>query len=329
MLRIWLTGEDLARVRLATGPDLGMELTLSLDVLAAGVKDLRYEGWRRGLTEWRHAGWHRLTDFCAPRYASDLFDDAVVPDPSETAANLIGVATAERRDALRALASQRRLTPFARAVAAGDPDTTLEFSRLAAAYQAKAILPVWDQLRALADADRSVRGAALAVGGVERLLSTLHPTIAWHPPVLQVHSVSGRDADIHLSGKGLVLLPSVFTLGKPLLAEGGRFEDAPTLVYPASHCGLVLGRSEPRPTKALAGLLGRGRAAVLEAIALAQGCSTTELARALGFSAASASQHTAVLREAGLIVTRRTGGSVRHTITPLGRALLGEAPSPR
>jgi DNA-binding transcriptional ArsR family regulator len=328
MLRIWLTGEDLARIRLAPGPDLGMELTLSLDVLATGSKDLRYELWRRGLAEWWHPGWHRLTDFCAPRYASDLFDDAVVPDPSETAANLIGVPTAERRDALRALAAQRRLTPFARAVATGDPDTTREFGRLAAAYQAKAILPVWDQLRALADADRSVRGAALTVGGVERLLSTLHPTIAWYPPVLQVRSVSGDDVDVHLGGKGLVLLPAVFTLGKPVLALEGRFENAPTLVYPAGHGGLVLGPSEPRPTKTMASLLGRGRAAALEAIALAQGCSSTELARALGSSAASASQHASVLRAAGLIVTRRTGGSVRHTITQLGRALLGEASRP-
>jgi DNA-binding MarR family transcriptional regulator len=79
----------------------------------------------------------------------------------------------------------------------------------------------------------------------------------------------------------------------------------------------------------LAGLLGRGRAAALEAIALARGCSTTELARALSCSAASASQHASVLRAAGLIVTRRTGGSVRHTVTPLGRALLGEASGPR
>ena len=39
-------------------------------------------------------------------------------------------------------------------------------------------------------------------------------------------------------------------------------------------------------------------------------------------SLASASQHAAVLREAGLVVTLRHGNAVLHTLTPLGAALL-------
>jgi hypothetical protein len=34
------------------------------------------------------------------------------------------------------------------------------------------------------------------------------------------------------------------------------------------------------------------------------------------------SQHTTVLRDAGLILTGRHGKSVMHTLTPLGRAML-------
>ena len=67
-------------------------------------------------------------------------------------------------------------------------------------------------------------------------------------------------------------------------------------------------------------LLGRSRAAVLEAVA--DGCTTTELARRAGVSLASASQHAAVLRDSGLLVTRRTGKSVHHSLTVLGAALL-------
>ncbi|GIE93000.1 ArsR/SmtB family transcription factor [Paractinoplanes rishiriensis] len=55
---------------------------------------------------------------------------------------------------------------------------------------------------------------------------------------------------------------------------------------------------------------------------IGDGRTTTELARRLGVSAASISQHTAVLREARLIHTSRVGKAVLHTMTPLGSALL-------
>jgi DNA-binding transcriptional ArsR family regulator len=79
--------------------------------------------------------------------------------------------------------------------------------------------------------------------------------------------------------------------------------------------------SHPRSTsKALAALLGSTRAVALEA--LGQGCTTTELARRLDISAATASHHATILRDAGLISTRRHGNGVLHTVTPLGSALL-------
>jgi len=71
---------------------------------------------------------------------------------------------------------------------------------------------------------------------------------------------------------------------------------------------------------ALAALVGRNRAAVLQSIA--DGCTTTELARRVGISLAAASQHASVLRGAGLIATRRQGGAVLHVLTPLGAELL-------
>ncbi|WP_082122120.1 winged helix-turn-helix domain-containing protein [Frankia sp. CpI1-P] len=52
------------------------------------------------------------------------------------------------------------------------------------------------------------------------------------------------------------------------------------------------------------------------------GTSTSQLADLLGVSSAAVSQHTAVLRAAGLIATRRNRNLVLHTITPLGRLLL-------
>jgi DNA-binding transcriptional ArsR family regulator len=52
------------------------------------------------------------------------------------------------------------------------------------------------------------------------------------------------------------------------------------------------------------------------------GCTTTELAGRAGISLAAASQHATVLRDAGLIASRRQGGAVLHVLTPLGAELL-------
>lgn len=74
------------------------------------------------------------------------------------------------------------------------------------------------------------------------------------------------------------------------------------------------------PAAGLTALLGRTRAKALRANAV--GCTTTELARALGVAPATASEHATVLRNARLISTRRHRNAVLHTLTPLGAALL-------
>jgi DNA-binding transcriptional ArsR family regulator len=55
------------------------------------------------------------------------------------------------------------------------------------------------------------------------------------------------------------------------------------------------------------------------------GALTSEVARRLGISPAAASQHTTVLRNAGLLLSQRDRNMVRHTLTPLGRALLTQS----
>jgi DNA-binding transcriptional ArsR family regulator len=94
---------------------------------------------------------------------------------------------------------------------------------------------------------------------------------------------------------------------------------------PTASCHVQRDRTDlwddPRPRgAALAALVGRNRAAVLSAIA--HGCTTTELAGRVGISLTAASQHASVLRNAGLITTRRQGSAVLHVLTPLGAELL-------
>ena len=83
--------------------------------------------------------------------------------------------------------------------------------------------------------------------------------------------------------------------------------------------------NRPRLGRGLAALLGPTRAAVLRALAAPRG--TVELAAAVGISPASASEHAKVLRDAHLIETRREGRAVRHSLTAVGRTILGLLPA--
>lgn len=78
------------------------------------------------------------------------------------------------------------------------------------------------------------------------------------------------------------------------------------------------------PEDALAALLGRSRAAVLRAATEGPG-TTSDLARRVGISVPSASQHLSVLRAAGLLVTTRHGNAAHHAPTALAYALLTTA----
>lgn len=154
----------------------------------------------------------------------------------------------------------------------------------------------------------------LAAGGLKNALNRLGPGIRFDGEILEVEGVPDRE--VTLTGKGLRLSPSVFWQ-RPAFAEQG-FDDRPVLVYPVDS---TPGLPEPPASDPLVGLLGRTRAEVLRAVV--GGAGTGEVARRLGVSAASVSEHATALRDAGLVATRRDGKRVRHMPTELGRRLLG------
>ena len=104
--------------------------------------------------------------------------------------------------------------------------------------------------------------------------------------------------------------------------------DRNVLIYPAQPSWTTYSTNNSRD---LARLLGHTRAAAMRA--LRTPCTTAQLAGRVGISAASASEHAKVLRDAGLVQTMRCRRSVRHSPTPLGRNLLNghepAAPGPR
>jgi hypothetical protein len=183
--------------------------------------------------------------------------------------------------------------------------------------------PYWNRISGCLHAEHVARCRALASGGPDGLLSSLQSQwLRWNPPVLEVLMPS--QIDMHLGGRGIALVPSVFVGTVPQLHRHPADPTAlPWLVLPPAEDRFaqasLWARRRPRGA-ALAALVGRNRAAVLRAIAT--GCTTTELAGRVGISLAAASQHASVLREAGLITTHRQGSAVLHVLTPLGTELL-------
>ncbi|TJZ55730.1 winged helix-turn-helix transcriptional regulator [Streptomyces piniterrae] len=222
---------------------------------------------------------------------------------------------ARLHDELSRLSTARPLPSWIRAMAEGE---TRSLGRLAGTlqrYYEAAVAPYWPRVQGRIEADRATRGRALLDGGADRLLASLPPMLRWRPPVLEADYPVDRD--LHLNGRGLLLLPSFFCRRTPVTFHNPEL--TPVLVYPVEH---QASRPAPPPPsdRCLGRLVGQTRSAILQGIGV--GCTTSELARRVDVSVASASQHATVLREAGLLVTLRQGNAVLHTLTPLGAALL-------
>ncbi|MFH9724250.1 DUF5937 family protein [Streptomyces sp. NPDC017254] len=187
---------------------------------------------------------------------------------------------------------------------------------LRAAWEAL-IAPEWPRLRALLEADVAYHSRRLAEGGLERLLAELHPAFDWASETATLRVDYRGEHDRPLDGQGLVLMPSVFTW--PDVVSGFDPPWQPTVVYPARGIGGLWAEPRDRTPEALGRLLGPVRADVL--CALAEPMGTTALAHLLGRSPSTVSAHLSVLRDAGLLTSRRYGHQVLYERTPLGIAV--------
>lgn len=193
-----------------------------------------------------------------------------------------------------------------------------------------ATIPPWRRIRTFLEAERSSRCQDLLAGGLEGMLSSLHQSMAWNPPNLEIAGHPG--GRIILDSSGLLIVPSLFLVDQPTLFFGHRAtpsfdrvgpDTPPVLTYPVpinSASAKLLWSISNHSKKNLGALVGATRAEALHS--LVDSSSTGELGQRLGISAAAASQHTTVLRNAGLITTRRGRNTVSHSLTRLGLALL-------
>ncbi|WP_316776234.1 ArsR/SmtB family transcription factor [Streptomyces sasae] len=319
MLRIHFTSQDLARVRVASAPDPLWEIACSLHRLQTSQGRWAYADWYRE-TRATLAGTplgtavrrllvpvlpraRYLPDFLTPHEAADGLDRglaAIVDTPPDRVAHEIRMLdrfTGAPQWAPRLVEREARE----------------DLAGLLRAYHEAVIAPHERRMYATVAAERALRGREALATGLDGLLAGLSPAIRWHPPVLHVDYV--EDRDLYLGGRGLRLIPSYFCWQSPIsLADDAL---GPLLVYPVQRDR----RADPGrpPDASLAALLGRTRAAALRCLVL--GATTSELARFLGVSVPTATHHTTVLRDAGLVVSHRHQNSVLHTLTPLGAEL--------
>lgn len=339
MLRIHFSGDDIARTRVAPAADPLWELVLSVHLYQTRTRDPIVVGWRRevarALRREERGAFRLLFTLNPPRgYFPDFLTPYTSVDGIESGLDAIRSTPVRQleRD-LDRLGWENDLPPIVAGVATGRADDLSHLTTSMARYDQLALTPYQARIQAAVEADRTRRARALLDGGAEGLLASFRPAMRWSAGVLEVPDYPA-DRELHLGGRGLLLVPSFFCARTPVgLLDP---ELPPVLVYPVDRLGGLLapsgagGTDEGRPDgggEALGLLLGRTRAAVLAAVH--DGCSTGELARRLRISPAAASQHTSVLRDAGLLVSHRERNTVLHTLTPLGRAILTAPHPPR
>ena len=94
-------------------------------------------------------------------------------------------------------------------------------------YHDLSIAPYWQRIQEHLEGDTIKRGQALALGGVEALLSNLHPKASYCGGVLELDKI--YEAVIEPAGRGITLVPCVFAWPRvDVLVQPGY---QPTLAY--------------------------------------------------------------------------------------------------
>jgi DNA-binding MarR family transcriptional regulator len=265
-----------------------------------------------------------LLDLLGPLGPWPDFVDSLAPDIEEALEEVRATSPAHMRWDLSGVWRDRSGRPptWVRNLADGDREAMDLVVRALRDLHAAIITPRWDDALVALHADVAKRMPLLAAGGPEALFSTLHPKLRWRDDGLDR---SGINRVCDLRGAGMVMIPSAFWGGEPVLGCTSESRPGIMLYATAPQDGHAAARDDADPAAdSLAALIGPTRAAVLRALREPRG--TAELADTVCISPATASEHAKVLREAQLIETRREGRAVSHSLTPLGRTILGQLP---
>lgn len=335
MIHLHFTATDLARVRFAASPLT--ETIASLRTLAAGrQRQHLHRPWIDSFAERadrlrkrdldllralvRPQGY--IPDFLLspPHRRSSTFADALAQiadaDPQIVAQELAHLAA--HRIAQEGPARDERQALLQALVDRPDAGIGPVVEALEAYYRV-AIAPHWPRIDALLNDDIAYRLDALADGGVDRMMRNLHPSVTFADQTLRVVKYFEGHADC--GGRGLLLVPCAFAWPDVLVrtAQPGP----PSVFYSPRGLGRLWEKHPKQAGSALAGVLGRTRAALLAQLDLPM--STSQAATQMALSAPTLSVHLQALRAAGLLTSRRVGRQVLYSRTELGDRLLSEA----
>jgi hypothetical protein len=333
LARFNFTAGDVARTRFSPAAAPVVETMLIMAELrgqAAGSRR-RVDRWLREARAAFPVTARPLLDLLRPCMPWPDFLDSFAPDLKEGLEEVRATPRAILRSQLSDGWQKRADRPptWVRNLAEGDRESVELVVRALHDLHQAVVEPRWDGALVTFHAEVARRMPMLAVGGHEELFAALHPRLRWRENGLDR---TGFDGEYDLRGLGMVLMPSPFWTGDPLFSISDDGLRPNVLVY-AAHPRGFHGRTpdadgltaDPVGGDSLAALLGPTRAAVLRALAAPRG--TSELAGVVGISPASASEHAKVLREVYLIETSRAGRVARHSLTPLGRTMLGQLPA--
>ena len=343
VLRIRLNADDLGRVRFASVPAPVLETVLML-----------FEMRNRPRSPTGHRGdWRRRVraDFPAqarpllnlvPTSSYAIYLDVLTADPeqafhrvAEAPGRIHEHSLARITDGLDRIHRYRLAAPpsavpaptpapaagtpaWLRRYADGDPGLLRSLDRALRAFYEVCLTPDWSSATARFHEAVDRHSATQRDRGTAAMLNSLHPDLRWNGSVLQ--SPYPWDRDVYPQGNGLILMPSAFWSGSPLITWDPLAPAQHVLIYPAVSGGREPGGRSSDLAAALGALLGPTRATVLTTLRRPQ--TTGGIARELGISTSAVSDHTATLREAGLITSRREGQRVEHRLTRLGQALI-------
>ncbi|GAB3785610.1 DUF5937 family protein [Nocardioides ungokensis] len=262
-----------------------------------------------------------LTVFMADgAYRPDFLDPSPVssePTFEEGMAALLAVPTEQVNAELVDAAIGRDPHVFRRLL--DDPDRARSEAGVAVRRLWKAAVePEWPSMRQALRTEMLDRAIQVSREGLRAVIPRLHHSMACEADSFTVEAGVEVDTDCPT---GLILVPSLFITDRVQCTTSDHW--TPALCYPAS--GRYLWAAPPTP-KSLDRLLGPTRARILAA--LTTPLQTTVIAKLVNVTPPTASEHLAILRDAGLIDSSRAGRTATHELTNVGRVLLDSA-SPR
>ena len=320
MIRIRVSAEDLLQTRFAFSPL--WETVASFRALVDPTRHVLHLPWMthareelRGLdldplwTLVRPEGY--IPDFLTPPPATPF------PDFFEEVERVRGVPPERVREEVERVRGQRQNPDPALEAYLADPSGSV--ARLAealVAYHERVMAPYWPRLHTLLEGDVLKRARTLAFEGPEALFAGLHRVVGYRQGVVEIEK--GWEQEVDPDGLGILLIPVAFAWPDVYVISDAPWQ--PTLVYAPRGVARLWESARPGTGEAIEAALGRGRARVLKSLAVPS--TTTELARAMGTSAGTVSQHLSRLRRAGLVEPHRRGRRVYYRLSLGGESLL-------